>query len=148
MYKAAALSVQEKKPEILQNWEPAWIPQIEFDNVYKTHFKDWIPHPANPEKGPFRLATYKNNWGHKHWGMNRDHSTLSVSDSDSSRLYEESDVEKDLGKIKWICAEMRCDIEFREELEINNYPFDVQDLSSCFRMQKTVTADHTVFVLP
>lgn len=54
----------------------------------------------------------------------------------------------ELDKIKWICAEMECDIVFREELEIHSFPFDVQDLSCCFRLQKTVANGYSVFGLP
>ena len=130
MYKAATMSDRKKKPEILQKWVPEWVPHIEFDNVYKVNRTEWVPHPANPEKGPFRLATYRGKWG-KPVGWE-------ASTTSQSALYEEQDT-NEMEQIKWICAEMACDIEFREELEIHSYPFDVQDLSCCFRLQKTVT---------
>lgn len=63
MYKASIMAQREQKPEILQNWVPDWIPLIKFDNVYKVIRQEWVPHPANPEKGPFRLATYYGTWG-------------------------------------------------------------------------------------
>ena len=94
----------------------------------KIHSMTWKPHPKIPEKGPFRIGKYYQ------WG----------SDFEMNKLYSDQDFER----IKWFCSELECDITFREELEIQSYPFDVQDLSCCIRIKSKDTINYTVFPLP
>jgi len=130
LYDAAKNAQQYKKPELLTAWEPSWKPTVVFENVIEMHRCEWKPHPLIPEKGPFRQAQYKQ------WGKFRE--------SDINVLYGE----QDFSRIKWFCAELECDVTFREEFELQSYPFDVQDLSILFRFVSTDTVNYSVFALP
>eukprot|EP01083_Nonionella_stella_P021917 60650_1 len=130
LYKAAVSAQELGKPEILSEWVPAWIPDVEFGNTMQIHAQQWTPHPLIREKGCFRLSQYKK------WGNDRR--------SKVNKMYQEQEFDN----IKWICAEMMCDITFREELELYSYPFDVQDLTCKFRLKSKDTVNYTVFSYP
>eukprot|EP01084_Bolivina_argentea_P060062 109724_1 len=130
LYRASMESRQLNKPSILTEWTPEWYPHLEFENVIQQHSHKWRPNPKAPQKGPFRCVQYNK------WSYNRN--------DDIDAMYKEYDFEK----IKWFCAELECDFTFREELEIQSYPFDVQDLSVCMRIKEKDNMNYTVFGLP
>merc|ERR1719474_41387 len=99
MYRATLDSVNERRPEILQQWRPEWVPQVEFDHVIKVNRREWVCHPEVPEKGPFRLATYTGKWG-TYW---------------KEQTERQEEQQSEMERTKWICAEMECDIVFQEE---------------------------------
>eukprot|EP01084_Bolivina_argentea_P293166 504175_1 len=125
-YKSYYKASQEKKiqndPTILMEWEPRWYPHLEFQNMIEEHTKDWEEYP---EEGCFRIQQFKD------FGMKKGSEPL--------------DGEWDCTKAKFLRAKLECEMTFAEELELQSFPFDCQDLS-CIIHERTTGGVKCIFL--
>ena len=87
-------------------YEPIWKPDLEFMNAVETHKKEFSKYP---EFGIYKIESF-NDFG-----------------IDKHEVVEEDEFDPTL--CKFIRCKLECDITFAEELELQSFPFDVQDLS-------------------
>eukprot|EP01083_Nonionella_stella_P284456 968401_1 len=103
-------------------WEPRWYPHLEFQNMIEEHTKDWEEYP---EEGCFRIQQFKD------FGMKKGSEPL--------------DGEWDCTKAKFLRAKLECEMTFAEELELQSFPFDCQDLS-CIIHERTTGGVKCIFL--
>mmetsp|Transcript_39528 Transcript_39528/g.63241 ORF Transcript_39528/g.63241 Transcript_39528/m.63241 type:complete len:600 (+) Transcript_39528:41-1840(+) len=121
-YKAKTEAKKQNKPQILTDWEPKWYPHLEFQNMIEEHTKEW---ELYPEEGFFRIQTFK--------------------DFGKKKGAEIPETEFDSEKARFIRAKLECEMTFAEELELQSFPFDCQDLSVVMREN---TRDINISFLP
>eukprot|EP01083_Nonionella_stella_P108188 314366_1 len=106
LYQATKDAKSENNPQILMEWEPRWYPHIEFQNMIEEHTREW---EVYPEQGCFRIQKFKD-FGQKKGSKKKDGSF-------------------DCTQAEFIRAKLECEMTFAEELELQSFPFDCQDLS-------------------
>mmetsp|Transcript_51127 Transcript_51127/g.84869 ORF Transcript_51127/g.84869 Transcript_51127/m.84869 type:complete len:599 (-) Transcript_51127:91-1887(-) len=90
-----------------QPYEPAWKPDLEFMNAVEVHQNEVFHYP---EKGKYRVEIFKDFY------VAKAHQIVDTNEFDPQLC-------------RFIRCKLECDITFAEELELNSYPFDCQDLS-------------------
>eukprot|EP00484_Ammonia_sp_Unknown_P001953 CAMPEP_0197022306 /NCGR_PEP_ID=MMETSP1384-20130603/3213_1 /TAXON_ID=29189 /ORGANISM="Ammonia sp." /LENGTH=642 /DNA_ID=CAMNT_0042450323 /DNA_START=41 /DNA_END=1969 /DNA_ORIENTATION=+ len=121
-YKAKTEAKKQNKPQILTDWEPKWYPHLEFQNMIEEHTKEW---ELYPEEGFFRIQTFK--------------------DFGKKKGAEIPETEFDSEKARFIRAKLECEMTFAEELELQSFPFDCQDLS-CVIHERTTGGVRCIFL--
>eukprot|EP01083_Nonionella_stella_P108187 314364_1 len=122
LYQATKDAKSENNPQILMEWEPRWYPHIEFQNMIEEHTREW---EVYPEQGCFRIQKFKD-FGQKKGSKKKDGSF-------------------DCTQAEFIRAKLECEMTFAEELELQSFPFDCQDLS-CIIHERTTTGVKAIFL--
>jgi len=120
-YKAKSLT-DEKNPQLLMDWEPKWYPHLEFQNMIEQHTKEW---ELYPDEGNFRIQHF--------------------SDFAKNKGEEIPENQFDCEKAVFLRAKLECEMTFAEELELQSFPFDCQDLS-CIIHERTTGGVRCVFL--
>merc|ERR1712228_568387 len=121
-YEAQKESKKQNNPELLLKWEPRWYPHLEFQNMIEEHTREW---EFYPEEGNFRIQNFKD------FGQDKG------EDIDAGKF--------DCTKAKFLRAKLECEMTFAEELELQSFPFDCQDLS-CIIHERTTGGVRCVFL--
>eukprot|EP01084_Bolivina_argentea_P074074 134400_1 len=121
-YKVVKESKQQNNPQLLMEWEPRWYPHLEFLNMIEKHTKEWEEYP---EEGRFRIQSFK--------------------DFGQEKGEEIPEGEFDCTKAKFLRAKLECEMTLAEELELQAFPFDCQDLS-CAIQERTTNGVRCIFL--
>merc|ERR1719361_1600003 len=123
-YEAQKESKAQNNPELLLKWEPRWYPHLEFQNMIEEHTREW---EFYPEEGNFRIQNFKD------FGQDKG---------------EKIEAGKfDCTKAKFLRAKLECEMTFAEELELQSFPFDCQDLS-CVIQERSISGGVRCVFLP
>eukprot|EP01083_Nonionella_stella_P011470 32575_1 len=106
LYKAQKESKETNDPQLLLEWEPRWYPHLDFQNMIEQHTNHW---EIYPEEGRFRIQKFK--------------------DFAQRKGTKVTDGTFDCTEAAFIRAKLECEMTFAEELELQSFPFDCQDLS-------------------
>eukprot|EP01084_Bolivina_argentea_P264359 447785_1 len=89
------------------HYEPTWKPDLEFMNAVEIHRQEMFPYP---KFGKYKVEILEDFWV-----------------DEANELCHESQFDPSL--CYFIRTKLECDITFAEELELQSFPFDCQDLS-------------------
>eukprot|EP01083_Nonionella_stella_P108189 314368_1 len=122
LYKAQKESKETNDPQLLLEWEPRWYPHLDFQNMIEQHTNHW---EIYPEEGRFRIQKFK--------------------DFAQRKGTKVTDGTFDCTEAAFIRAKLECEMTFAEELELQSFPFDCQDLS-CIIHERTTTGVKAIFL--
>jgi len=111
------------KTDELEKWQPSWYPHIEFQNCVEERRCEWEEYP---EEGKFRIQKWKD------FGIDAKKEKVPENQFDPS-------------KARFIRAKLECELTLAEELELQSFPFDCQDLS-CTIHERTTNNVNCVFL--
>jgi len=106
----------------LVEWEPRWYPHLEFQNSIDEEVCEWEEYP---DEGKFRMQIFK--------------------DFGQEKKEKRAIGQFDCSKARFIRAKLECEMTFAEELELQSFPFDCQDLS-CIIQERTTSGVSCVFL--
>lgn len=123
-YKAKHEARRLNNQQILQDWEPRWYPHLEFQNMIEQHVKEW---ELYPEEGYYRIQNFK-----------------AFAQEKGEEIPEGR---FDCTKARFLRAKLECEMTFAEELELQSFPFDCQDLS-CVIQERSISGGVRCVFLP
>eukprot|EP01083_Nonionella_stella_P179832 639562_1 len=121
-YKIKQLAREQNDVQLLADWEPKWYPHLEFQNMIEEHVQEW---ELYPEDGHFRFQKFK--------------------DFAKEKNAEVPEGCFDCAHARFIRVKKECEMTFAEELELQSFPFDCQDLS-CIIHERTTGGVRCVFL--